>query len=256
MPTITYHELLEACHKPGCPVCRLIGKSVQRALDTLLYEYVNDGGIRNHLKSSRGFCHEHAWQAVELGRGHALGIAILHRAILEHVLAGWPDLSGEVSHRSRLTRILRKFPARFSDQFEKARQALTATKQCPVCEKRDNETRAVIFELVESLPVSEMREAFNASSGLCLPHLRIALKMSGNVEALKILIRMSGNKMRGLLEELSDFIRKSDYRYITEGFQAEGDSWLRSVGMISGENISGVFSGISSLDRSLRVFDQ
>jgi hypothetical protein len=41
-------------------------------------------------------------------------------------------------------------------------------------------------------------------------------------------------KLEGLRTELAEFIRKSDYRMIQEGFGTEGDAWLRAVGMVIG----------------------
>ena len=37
-----------------------------------------------------------------------------------------------------------------------------------------------------------------------------------------------------LRAELDEFIRKNDYRFQSEGMGAEGDSWKRAVGLMTG----------------------
>ena len=41
--------------------------------------------------------------------------------------------------------------------------------------------------------------------------------------------------LESLLAELSEFIRKHDYRFTGEGMGAEGTSWIRAVEMVAGK---------------------
>ena len=59
---MTYHDLREALAEPGCAFCRLVARAVDRYLRALLYESVNDPGLREKLRASRGFCRGHAWR--------------------------------------------------------------------------------------------------------------------------------------------------------------------------------------------------
>lgn len=72
----TYFTLLEAFGKRGCPVCRLMEEYSLSYLDSLLYEQVNDVGIRRKLRGARGFCNWHAWQARRIAAS-ALGVSII-----------------------------------------------------------------------------------------------------------------------------------------------------------------------------------
>ena len=36
------------------------------------------------------------------------------------------------------------------------------------------------------------------------------------------------------LGELDEFIRKNDYRFMSEGFGSEGDAWIRAIERLSG----------------------
>lgn len=242
MPTQVYFNLLEACKEPGCPVCRLVGISVQRSLVNLLYENVNDFGVRERLRKSSGFCNEHAWQMLESGSGNSFGIAVIHHDIMKNLASRLPDLPEPSQPRPWWSAIIRRIPRQVSEQIQAVKRALAPQAVCLACEDRDQTTEAVLSELVEALSGEEMAGALENSSGLCLPHLRGALELVQDPLSFRNLLSINRKKIAGLVYELSEFIRKSDYRFQAEGFQAEGDSWRRGVAFVSGENLPGVFS--------------
>jgi hypothetical protein len=56
-----------------------------------------------------------------------------------------------------------------------------------------------------------------------------------NDRTLAQLVDLQRRTMGELRDELAEFIRKNDYRFRHEGFGKEGDSWLRAIGIICGE---------------------
>ena len=84
-PSFSYFEILDACQEPACPVCSLGHAAARRNVNTLIYEGVNDYGLRAKLRESLGYCHEHAWLLPEAGESAALGIAIVHRDLLNTI---------------------------------------------------------------------------------------------------------------------------------------------------------------------------
>src|ERR1043166_6736560 len=86
MPDVTTYKLLEACQEPGCPICRLEQQGVERYLDNQFYENVNSPKSRERLNASLGFCHEHAWLAVNHRLGDALGFSIIYRGVIHTIL--------------------------------------------------------------------------------------------------------------------------------------------------------------------------
>ena len=86
MPSSTSYDLIEACQQRGCPICRLEQRAVERYLDSLFYESVNDPKLRERLRDSLGFCREHAWLAIDKRLGNALGFAIIYRDVINNVL--------------------------------------------------------------------------------------------------------------------------------------------------------------------------
>ena len=79
-----------------------------------------------------------------------------------------------------------------------------------------------------------MHAALAASDGLCLPHLRRALELVRTESAFESLLAVTRERLLELQSELDEFIRKHDYRFQSEGFDSEGDSWLRAIGIICG----------------------
>ena len=132
--------------------------------------------------------------------------------------------------------LLQQIPEQARHMIEKMLYAFTPRKRCPVCEHRDEMTRTVLSVLVKELPGPEMTEALQASEGLCLPHLRLTLEHVKDLSTCEKLLAIQREKLEGLRAELAEFIRKSDYQAIKEGFGSEGDAWLRAIRMIAGSN--------------------
>lgn len=162
----TYFALLEACGKPGCPVCQLEQQATERYLDHLFYENVNDSGTRSQLRDSLGFCREHTELLLDRGLGDALGMSIIYHDVLGSVL-------------------------------------------------------------VENIQ-KEMLMAFTSSDGLCLPHLRQECNQVHDGSVLVDLLKVGVEMLEKLNAELAEYIRKSDYRYLKDGFGSEGDAWQRA----------------------------
>ena len=231
------YKLLEACRQPGCPVCRVEQESVERYLDSQFYENVNSPRWRDRLRASLGFCHEHAWLAVDKRLGDALGFTIIYHDVVNSILK---QLQENGPGRNAIAR--RSFLRQLSNEarvwIEKTLRVISPRKHCPVCEHRDEALRIILSTLLEELTRSEMADALYVSDGLCLPHLRLALENGRDASVIEKLLTIQRGKLESLKGELAEFIRKSDYQLIDKGFGAEGDAWLRAVSMIVGRSRS------------------
>jgi hypothetical protein len=234
LPNLTAHKLLEACREPGCPVCRMEQRSVERYLDSQFYENVNSPKWRDKLRASLGFCHEHAWLGVSQRLGDALGFSIIYRDIVNRVLSDLDHRGSPTPALRGLRSLLRQVPEQARTMIETMLTAITPRKRCPACEHRDETTRTTLSILVEELKTSEMTEALQASEGLCLPHLRLALEHVRDSSVCKTLLLLHRAKLERLRAELQEFIRKNDYQLIEAGFGVERDAWLRAIGMVAG----------------------
>jgi hypothetical protein len=236
MPTTTFHDLVEACGQAGCPVCRLEARTLERYIGNVFYESVNDIKTREYLRGHLGLCREHAQLTVDKNLGNALGFAIIYQDVITNILRGFeknstsPDSSG-------LSALLQQLPKQFRTAVQRAVYALTPRQHCIVCYQRDEIIKVIISELIKNLKEPELVEAFQTSEGLCVPHLKKAFESVRDPATFDLLLSVNREKLEGLLAELAEYIRKSDYRFQHEGFGTEGDSWLRAVNKLTGDRL-------------------
>jgi len=235
MTSSTAYDLIQACRQPGCPVCRVEQSVVERYLDNLFYESVNDIQLRERLRASMGFCREHAWLAVDKRLGSALGFAIIYHDVINNTLR---QLESDVTPpiTKHWSALLKQIPEQASGTVQRVIYALTPQKHCVVCHQRDKALHIIISSLVESLNEPEMTSALQSSDRLCMPHLKKAFESVRDLEACNLLLLIHREKLENLRSELAEFIRKNDYRFKNEGFGAEGDSWRRAIGTIIGNH--------------------
>lgn len=220
-----YHDLMADLKKPGCPACRGADRSAWRVLDSILWESVNDPDTRRRLRVSRGFCREHALMvlAVASEQSAASGIAILYEDFLRHVrdeVIKIAKQSGKGASRRRRPGIGRA--GRRCIACEAAHQ--TATNYLSILSEADR----------ESEPGRAVREP---TRGLCLPHLATGLHLLPSGQARQRLVDVYLRGEEALRADLTEFIRKQDYRFRGEGFTREqADSWVRAVHRLIGES--------------------
>jgi hypothetical protein len=90
--------------------------------------------------------------------------------------------------------------------------------------------------LVEELADPEFRAWYAASDGLCLPHLRRALALAKNEEAVRLLAETTMQRLDALATDVGEYVRKMDWNKRHEPKHAwEQVSWVRAVAFFSGE---------------------
>ena len=233
MPSSTAYDLLQACHKPGCPVCRVEQGAVERYIGNLFYESVNDIQIRERLRSSLGFCREHARLTVDHSLGNALGVAIIYQDVINNILKQLKS-DAETPRTRRWSTLLQRVPEQIGETVQRVLYALTPQKHCVACQQRDRTLHLISLSLMESLQEPEMQEALRTSDGLCVPHLKKAFEAVIDPGVCDVLLSIHHEKLESLRAELAEFIRKNDYRFKEEGIGAEGDSWRRAIGRLTG----------------------
>jgi len=212
-----YFNVLESFQKATvCALCELESRSVRRYLENLLYEHVNDVGVRGDLVGSRGYCHRHAHLLLECADG--LGTAILYEDQAKLFLEFLNGLRGLSCNELRKA---------VSETWN--RDAL-----CPACMIRAQSRDRYLGTLLDWLDDLPMQEAIADSPGLCVPHLLRALRTCHDAKCREYLIATHVAKFTDLLNDLHEFMRKHDYRLSKGGFGKEADSWRRVVTMLVG----------------------
>ena len=214
---MAYFDLLESIRKAKvCALCEMRIRDVNKYIEDLLYENVNDSGIRAELVKARGFCRRHA--EMLLNHKDGLGTAILYDDQLKlalHFLEQLSGLKGNFIHGT-------------------ASEAWKRHKTCPVCEYELKTHRLRIGLLSNAINEPEIREALDNGPGFCLPHLLEVLDMEKDSAVRRYLIDLHHRKISEMLSAVQEFIRANNYCSQGEGSGKEKDAWLRAVKMLVG----------------------
>jgi hypothetical protein len=226
MKHLEYHHLVEAMHQGGCPVCYLLARNTDRYMRSLLYESVNDPGVRKRLREAGGLCNLHAWRLKEHGDG--LGQSILYEDLLSRIRAWLLDRRALASDSHR---------ARGGGTGRGRRSSWKVSGTCPVCVMLAGAEERILSTFVQYLEDDELARAYKESFGLCAPHLLSVMTRGG--PPAEHLLEIESDKLGSLIAELKEFQRKNDYRYAGEGFGPERDSWIRAIEkVVGGEGIA------------------
>lgn len=230
-----YIQLETALKKPGCPICTVAKEAGRRYLDNLLYEYVNDPLIRSSIAASWGFCQQHTRELLDFSI-YSLGIAIINEGLLDNWVKHLTNLSNflPADNKDGFPRILKRHSQ--DGPGTKLAAALEPTSPCPACRTEEEITQTILRELNYQLAANDgnIIALYHNSPGLCLPHFRRALALAENPASVKILVQLQLEKLQALQQELKEFIRKQDYRFISEPRGQEKDSWIRSLLLLAG----------------------
>ncbi len=238
-------NLKHAMREPGCPLCRLQREAEKRYLDNLLWENVNDPATREQWAAGLGFCTRHAWQLQRLEAqryGDGLGNAILYEDLLQRVISALEALAreaieGPLPFYRRWARSFRPGPSPNANAPDSL-PGLQGRRRCRVCQLGEDTARAYAEWLIEGLEDSDVRAVYEASDGLCLPHLRMALARA-QVRAPQVsawLARDATRRLQRLLNNLREYIRKHDWNHRHEPMNPqERQAWIRAVAFFAGE---------------------
>ncbi len=223
-------ELKRALAAPGCAVCRMGEEAVRRYLRFVLHESVNDPATRDRLAAAWGFCRRHAWHFLRLesetmrdGLGTANIVEALLRTAEEllgaHALVGSGKLRKKRAARAGLEELLR---------------GLTPTGGCPACDLQGGHEAYSLAVALACLEADAWRERFARSDGFCLSHLRDALSKSEASDRIRWVLEDHRHRLRRLLADLEEYIRKHDYRFSHEEYGQERDAFVRATAALAG----------------------
>lgn len=230
---VTYFHLLDAFKEGGCPACSLLVRGAQRALDSLMYEQVNDPITRDRLVESHGFCNWHAWMLPQIAHS-GLGTAIIYQHLLQVAREVLEEARQDAAAGRRAPGLRdRLFGTHGApSSFPEWRRKKTPCFLCGLSHQSERDALTVILDYIGE---PEFAEAFARSAGLCLPHLGLAADLGQTHPHLLALLNAHGDLWRDLQWELGEWTRKADYRYVDEAKGREGTSWIRALSLFVGQ---------------------
>lgn len=223
------HDLFETFNEPGCPVCSLAQRAVSRYVSSTNYDSVGDPEIRQQFETSRAFCNLHAHQWLK--EAFVLGTAQIYRDVL---LVTYAELRRRTFHPASPGQRIGSFFGRKRVEPDASDSFGEPTEPCPACAILvETETR-LVTTLLKGLGDAEFRDAYAASDGLCVPHLRSGLANAAHQDVFEALKTQAIHTQESLLAQLDETIRKHDYRFRHESAGDEAGSAARAVAHIAG----------------------
>jgi Family of unknown function (DUF6062) len=222
-----YFDLRDALTQPSCPICRLVDSGVRQFVDGLFYESLTVVERRAEIREARGFCSAHS--SVISGTTRVLGSAIIHRDVINDVLRGIPEANAPKG-------LFRQGVAAVTDAVVKA---IKPRRECPLCEFERRQEKILLETLLRNLHEPELREAFERSAGLCLPHLQTVCGMRGiQDDNLRWLIETQRSILLNLRDQLDLFVHRYNGSYDFAQMGSEAEAPQRAVRTVSGRIVA------------------
>jgi FtsZ-binding cell division protein ZapB len=237
-----------ALKQPGCPICRRRSDAERAYIRSLLEEHTNDPVTRKYIVDSLGYCPEHSWQTgrMEVEEfGSPLGTARIYQQLAGVVAARLARYANRL-HSSRQSAWKRRLQSLLGGWLHlPVPVEIQPRAQCRVCQKGDEAVRTSLEALLDGLcnAQSSLCELYDASDGLCLPHLRQALTTATQADqsAAKYLIENTLHRLDVLQREIDEFARMERWDYHTEAKpEREKDAWLNVLTFFAGSPKSNI----------------
>lgn len=190
----SFHELLEAFKKEGCPLCRVVTFSIDSYFESMLYESVNDPKVRSDLRKSLGYCKKHSLQFKKVVEKtyNKFGASIIFKDITR-------ELIKKLDKLSKLS-------------LKELKKIMIESKNCPACIYQQSYENNYYSEILGNLENKDFFNKFLESDGLCFNHLLALLKMIRNSTIRKKIIENQKIKLSKINKDLEAFIEKHGYR--------------------------------------------
>jgi hypothetical protein len=245
MKGISWVYIREALEKAEtCFLCHLENRFEQRYVENYLDELVMDAGAREKIIESRGFCNTHFYKMLASSTNPAssdgLGMALILKSVTEQLFEDvTTDLRMGVESPQRSSFDLR---GRFhSSSAPSYLRTVSNEENCPACDHVSEIMRIYITEFVQELKEdNEIKELFNKSRGLCIPHYVMTLHVISRLHSkkfphtVKTIVDKQLQVLEGMQNDLSVYIERQDCRFSdkeragTE--KAVGESLAKVVG--------------------------
>ena len=210
-------DLLKVFKQEGCPVCKLVKQTIDRYFDSMLYEFVNDPGVRDSIRKSLGYCKEHTAQILKVAENnfYAFGLSIIVEDLTNEVLKRYENIYEAANKRKKVEQ---------SDN-----------SQCPACLHQRDFEQIYISELSRWIADETFLNEFKKSGGLCIKHLIDISRIIKNKRDLKRLFEFHITQLKELQEDLNNFIKKHDYRNKEIITVEEATAFKKALRKITGE---------------------
>ena len=227
--TIPVNEAFEASaadHSLGCPFCAIFNKLEENELDLILGASMMEPDIR--IKTNReGFCGAHYEKM--LGMKNRLGLALMLESHLDEVKKG---LKGSLA--ASLLGKKHEAAGKYMDKMQSS---------CYICGKVSFHVSRMLSNLIYLYAKDEaFRAKYAAMPYFCIPHAKLMLETAKKELSGKDLnafcdltMKIEGEYLDSLREDVSWFCKKFDYRYADEPWGNAKDAPIRAADFLTGK---------------------
>lgn len=205
----TQITLEEALGKEFCPLCRLVREAEERMIWFILYESTGDPKLRAKWDKEKGFCKYHnTLIKLTITQGHLVSgssIARIYETILDGYLGDLQELERNSHPKNLLTNI-----------------------KCFFCHKKEDLESANITLFIDFLCGDKAHKMHRNSSGLCNPHLALALSRltkKNNNGLRHFLVEDHLSRLEKLKNNITELQRKERYDIRQPTTDEEKNSW-------------------------------
>ncbi len=240
---IAVNNLIEAMGKPGCAICRIYRQTSERALESFLWENVNEPDVRQGILDSYGFCPVHTRVMVArevLTSSVPLGTNIIYEHLGRVVARELKDLKPD-SLTGRVSGIfarLRRLIERPGVLLAAGAGPLHPRGTCPACMAGDHAALNSLHVLCEEIQKDgDVLAAYRRSDGACFRHIRAAIEVHSVrfPRSVSIMIEDAVARLESQSREMKEFVRKNNWSYRDEKLTEEEDTaWRKTLAFFTG----------------------
>ena len=206
---IIYALLKESLSGENCPQCYLLVKQKERWFESLLYEHVNNPGLREKIRNL-GFCTKHLWDLLNYSERNlidGLGLSIILQDILKNELANLLK-TGQVH--------------------------VEWGSKCILCESLAESDKGYSESFAIWITEKEFSEFYKESSSIfCMDHLK-ALFEGLDEKNRTFILSVQLAKLEKLNQNLESFIRKFDYNVKEKKTHEEAEARRKTINVLKG----------------------
>lgn len=205
----------------GCPVCWSAGAAVGEWL-------VEMSSTHTPIEHQGAFlCNRHAWQWYETAVARKTS-RLLQRELLrvESALRALPAIPTDAGMAARLRSLLGHPSAR--PAVDALVENLALDSECPACAVWTQAERRTVLAILRHPDLDTVAR-------LCQPHFRLVLRLSPGYELALIFTHTQIEALQRLYGELSEYVRKQDYRFRHEPLGTEANAPWSAIGLLAGD---------------------
>lgn len=214
----SFTELLDAFKKDGCPICNLNYSNIDSYFSSILYESVNDPGVRKKLRDSLGYCRDHSVQFIGFIESscNRFGASIIIADITAEIIK-------ELDRLSKLS-------------LKDLKKATGSNYKCPACIYMRSHEHIYYSEITNNLESDDFLSKFLKSDGLCQAHILELIKIIKNPHTRNKIIENQKLKLSMLIKDMNEFVKKHSGQSSQKISSDEGNAFKKAIKKISGSS--------------------